>query len=61
MNTPNIKATLGTVIGIIILGVITYYIISLVAGIIKFFLVGGIIIILAVIIFNYFRSLFKKN
>lgn len=61
MNTPTFKATLGSLISIIITGIIVYFIFTLVAGIIKFFLVAGIIIIAFVIIYRYIRSLFKKK
>lgn len=61
MTTPTLISTLGTILAVIILGTIAYFVISLVAGIIKFFLVGGMAIILSVIIYRYFRSFFKKN
>lgn len=59
MNTK-FKATLGSLISLIISGAIIYFIISLVSGILKFFLVAGVTIIALGIIYKIIHSLFKE-
>jgi len=60
MTTPTLISTLGTIFAVIILGAIAYIVISLVAGIIKFFLTGALVIIIAIIIYRYVQSFFKN-
>jgi len=61
MNTSGLKATMISLVSLIVTGVIIYFIFFLVAGIIKFFLVAGVIILAIGIIYKYTRSLFKKK
>ena len=61
MNTPGFKAALGSIIGILATGVIIYFVVSLVAGIIKFFMIAGVIILALGISYTYIRSVLKDK
>jgi hypothetical protein len=55
------KAVLGSILSLVITGTIIYFIISLVAGVIKFILVAGVILLAIGISYTYIRSLFKNK